>query len=742
MRCKIVPEIRHFKRFSNILGLEGIKCIVSPCRFDDSSFRTACLLRDEMKNRFAIEKNVLIDAKPGKNTITVGLISNPMIRKALSGPLRSKAADSLGPEGYALSVSANRAVIGGVDAAGLFYGVQTFLQLAEKRSGGWRLGCGEVIDAPAHPMRGVHLYVPPKKEIPYFKRLIRFLASVKINTILLELGGALELKRHPEVNHAWTKFCHEACENYLGPTPGVRLFHPQSGCYGNSIHQEQGGGTWISQDDMREILACAAEHHVSIIPEVQSLSHSYWLCVPHPEIAERQGEPYPDSYCPSNPKSYELLFDCMDEVIDLMRPEWVMIGHDEWYHYCICPECKKKNAYDLLAADVGKIQEHLGKRGCKCMMWCEKLLHGAELENDRIDPVEGKVPYGGDKRIFVDEAGGKFVRKDTWQAMDKISNDILMIDWFWCLSPDTDRQFAEHGKTVVFGNFSPQHFDRNRRRLHGKHVRGGIFSSWFEASHMAQALTCWPYNAMLSAEMFWSADRKNRMLEKKTPMLNDFWSRQREILTDSVRRRPTMENRAWKAKPINLDTLKARPQSKLSALHWKKSLHPIPLTPAKKPLAIRIGEDPAVIPIERKVRGIAFLLQYMKGEKDLPPRPIYVFRNYAEYYFDREVGYCAAMVRHAPASPTRGALDGGFSLYLGGEVGQEAKGEFADGAFASSGAAAGFADRVFLPGGGAAYVYEWRNFNPGNIMIEEIAIKPGRSPLGGTLAIHAISLIL
>ena len=82
---------------------------------------------------------------------------------------------------------------------------------------------------------------------------------------------------------------------------------------------------------------------------MQSLSHCDYLVIPHREIAEHPDDPYPDSYCPSNPRSYELLFDVIDEVLDVFKPQTVNIGHDEWYSAGFCPECRKKDASDLLA---------------------------------------------------------------------------------------------------------------------------------------------------------------------------------------------------------------------------------------------------------------------------------------------------------------------------------------------------------------------------------------------------------
>jgi len=111
-------------------------------------------------------------------------------------------AQRLKPEGYVLSVTPRRVILAGADEAGLHNGAQTLLQRIERRDGAFRVSASDLADAPAHPFRGVHLYVPPKRETPYFKRLICYLALCKVNTIVLEIGAAMEFKRHPEMNRA------------------------------------------------------------------------------------------------------------------------------------------------------------------------------------------------------------------------------------------------------------------------------------------------------------------------------------------------------------------------------------------------------------------------------------------------------------------------------------------------------------------------------------------------------------
>ena len=68
---------------------------------------------------------------------------------------------------------------------------------------------------------------------------------------------------------------------------------------------------------------------VKVKSEIPSLTHGYYLLTRHPELAEYPGDKWPDTYCPSNPKSYELMFDVYDEYIEVIKPKMFHIGHDK-----------------------------------------------------------------------------------------------------------------------------------------------------------------------------------------------------------------------------------------------------------------------------------------------------------------------------------------------------------------------------------------------------------------------------
>jgi len=77
---------------------------------------------------------------------------------------------------------------------------------------------------------------------------------------------------------------------------------------------------FLRRDEVADLVVMQAIPH-RCDPEVPSLTHSYYLLSRHRELAEIQDAEWPDTYCPLKPGSYDLLFDVLDEYIDVMKPK-------------------------------------------------------------------------------------------------------------------------------------------------------------------------------------------------------------------------------------------------------------------------------------------------------------------------------------------------------------------------------------------------------------------------------------
>jgi Glycosyl hydrolase family 20, domain 2/Glycosyl hydrolase family 20, catalytic domain len=416
-------------------------------------------------------------------------------------------------EGYILDVKPDGITLEANTPKGAFYGFQTLLQLianSEER----RIPSVTIMDSPFKPVRGLHFYVPPRKDLAWFKKFTDFIAKYKYNTIFLEMGASMKFDTHPEINTAWETFCKEMLTYPGGPDGnywGDDGMQMRTGHIKNSVHIENGGGSYLEKWELAELVEYAKRRHIDIIPEVQTLSHSYWLLLAHRECAERADDPYPDTYCPSNPATYEILFDCMQEIIDVIKPGTVSIGHDELHWKGICDKCKDRTGHDLLADDINTLYVWLKERGLKTFVWGDKFL-----DILKIDEREIGMPVGGGEYILFNQRTRQpEVCKATCRAIDMIPSDIIIGDWYYTMTAGEDTasqdHFGQRGMQVVFGNFNPTGFPNVEDRLRRPNVTGAEVSLWHETSEWGMALTDGLVRYLDCINLLWYKGYKNRL---------------------------------------------------------------------------------------------------------------------------------------------------------------------------------------------------------------------------------------
>ena len=364
-------------------------------------------------------------------------------------------------EHYRIAVSPQRVRVEANDMRGFVWALQTLLCLRD--ADGPTIRCGTIADGPGSRLRGVHMYLPAVENIEFAKQFIdEVVVRSKLNTVFLELGGGMEFKRHPEINEGWAEFCRQQVE-HRGVWPTASRGESQYRATRDSLHVELAGGTWLTQDQVRDLAGFMRSRGLEVIPEVQSLSHSYWLLASHPELAEFPDALFPFTYCPSNPETYKVLFDCIDEVVDVFKPKRVHIGHDEIYELAHCPRCRDKRGEDLLAADVCKIHSHLKHRGVGTMMWGDHLIR-------KHNGLERRVLQLWQK-IHRDAVA-------TYRAIDKLPKDIAITNWSWGIDPDSKASLMEHGLAHAYGNLHAIRMPDWPKRRANRLDLGGAVSTW------------------------------------------------------------------------------------------------------------------------------------------------------------------------------------------------------------------------------------------------------------------------
>lgn len=496
----IFPAPRESAPSGGSFVLDQRVTIAVPAFPSEQDLFLAKTLTDELGDRWGLhlktERVASLDA--GRRMIVLGSVSNPLIAAYCAGhALRASSRDP-GPEGYILRTEANLALVAGSDDRGAFYGLQSLRQLVVKDESGLHLRGVQIRDWPSKPFRGLKLYLPGRNNIPFFKRFIRdFMALYKYNTLIMEMNASMRFERHPELNSGWVKFSREVNYYRRNYPPGAQHEWDQ-----NSTHQDTADGGFLEKEEVADLARWVRQYHIELVPELPSFTHSYYLLSEHRDLAEVPGERWPDTYCPSNPESYKLLFDVYDEYIELLHPKMLHAGHDELFlPVGLCPRCKGKDIRESYGEDVRRIHDYLQSKGIRLAIWGDMLLEG--VRGKGLQPK--KTPDG-----FAYSVPGAMTPEQVERLIPK---DILLLNWFWSGSEgDTSEEKAQGfeaqldkmGFQEVFGNFAPG-MKQFESRIQRASIIGGAPSAWFATNEagfgkdlLSDFLSC--------ASMLWRGD--------------------------------------------------------------------------------------------------------------------------------------------------------------------------------------------------------------------------------------------
>ncbi len=460
-RPLIFPIPQHTEVTNEHFILDESVSIIVPPNANKKDISLANFLVRELSDKYglALKIETLADIPKNKKVVVMGTINNPLIKNYCKENKLELTAKNPGTESYILQVNSNTIVIAGWDDAGAFFGLQSLRQLIEAGKGKEIVGI-KVRDWPSFPFRAIKVYVPGPNNIAFFKCFLQdFMALYKFNKVMIEFN-CMRLDKHPEVNAGWIEFAKYMQYTRLNETQGIH------GEMKNSTHYDAGDGFIIEKKDVKEIVDFANENFIEVIPEIPSLTHAYSLLTRHPELAEYPGDKWPDTYCPSNPASYKLMFDVYDEYIDVIHPKMIHIGHDEWWGAPLdsCPRCRGKDYSALYAQDVSKIHDYLAAKGIKTAMWGDFLLESVR----GVGPVERTSSTGKKYKT----PGG--LRPSVVQK--SVPKDILIFNWFYT-DEKKEMELQKFGFKQVYGNFEPN-ISNWEERIKKIDLVGSAPSSW------------------------------------------------------------------------------------------------------------------------------------------------------------------------------------------------------------------------------------------------------------------------
>jgi len=304
------------------------------------------------------------------------------------------------PEGYQLKVTSDQVVISGPTEAGVFYGIQTLRKSIPVVQGvDIALPAVEINDYPRFAYRGAMLDVSRHFfPVDSVKRFIDMLALHNINRFHWHLsedqGWRIEIKSRPELTEIGSK----RAETVIGHNTGKYDGKPYGG--------------FFTQEEAKEIVAYAADRHITVIPEIDMPGHMQAALAAYPELG-CTGGPYEvwkmwgiseDVLCAGNDETLKFIDDVLGEIIQIFPSEYIHVGGDECpkVRWAKCPKCQARIKALGIKADkdhtaeeklqsfiIGHAEKFLNDHGRQIIGW-DEILEGGLAPNATVMSWRGE----------------------------------------------------------------------------------------------------------------------------------------------------------------------------------------------------------------------------------------------------------------------------------------------------------------------------------------------------------------
>ena len=419
-------------------------------------------------------------------------------KSVVSFTIIAPVSDQESMESYQLSITGKGISVVAPSAAGLFYGFQSLLQLAEQEADGtFSFPLIEIKDSPRFSYRGLHLDVSRHfRTKEFLKKQLDAMARYKLNRFHWHLtdgaGWRLEIKRYPELTE----------QAAYRPYPNWKAWWKGGRKYCTKDAPGADGG-YYTQEDAREIVEYARQRHITVIPEIEMPGHSEEVLAVFPHLS-CSGKPYVNSeVCIGNEDTFTFLQNVLLEVMEIFPSEYIHIGGDEanmdsWRK---CPLCQKRMKQEGLA-DVKELQSYLIHR-------MEKFLneHGRQLLGwDEI--LEGGLAPRATVMSWRGEEGGI--------KAAKAGHDVIMTPGGFCYldsyqdAPTTQPE-AIGGYLTLEKVYSYEPIPEVLTKEGADYIQGVQANVWAEYITTAEHMEYMVYPRLLAlAEVAWTQpDKKN-----------------------------------------------------------------------------------------------------------------------------------------------------------------------------------------------------------------------------------------
>ena len=311
---------------------------------------------------------------------------------------------SLPKEGYTLTVNPKEIIIKAGGYNGALYALETLRQLLSKEfesttpvKTDWAVPAVTITDAPQYAWRGLMLDVSrhffPKE---YILKTLDRMAMLKLNTFHFHLvdneGWRIEIKKYPKLTEigAWRVDQEDKLWNERTPNSANAFANPAT------APKKYGG--FYTQEDIKEIVAYAADRGITVIPEIEMPAHAMSAIAAYPELSCHKRPigvpsgavwPITDIYCAGQEETFAFIEEVLTEVLALFPSQYIHVGGDEATHteWERCPKCQLrmkehqlKNVHQLQSYFIKRIDDFLTSKGRTLVGW-DEIMDGGLAEN-------------------------------------------------------------------------------------------------------------------------------------------------------------------------------------------------------------------------------------------------------------------------------------------------------------------------------------------------------------------------
>jgi len=321
------------------------------------------------------------------------------------------------PGAYSISVLSNKVQVTAKDPSGLFYAVQSLLQLLPSAIESdrlvphqrWSMPVVFIQDAPAFEYRGLMIDVARHfQPISFLKKLVDLMAMQKMNRLHLHLvddqGWRIEIKKYPKLTAVGGRRNGTLVDKYPGK--------------GNDNKPYEG---FYTQAQIKELVAYASKKFITIIPEIELPGHSSAAIAAYPALSCFPGETtvvsdnmvaaktkqqlktpgtkvvqetwgvFTDVLTPSE-YTFQFMNDVLDEVMQLFPSKYIHIGGDEcpkdaWKRSAFCQDMIKKynlkDEHGLQSYFIQRIEKQINSKGRSIIGW-DEILEGGLAPNAAV----------------------------------------------------------------------------------------------------------------------------------------------------------------------------------------------------------------------------------------------------------------------------------------------------------------------------------------------------------------------